>query len=290
MNEIIAWLISIERMANQMYQMAADTFHDDKPLAKFLRHAAEDEAWHYHTMQSAAEYIRHHVTMPAEIMVCNATREKIETPFQQGLQLLDKGALTKEHLIDIIVASEFSEWNEIFLYIVNSLSASERMFEHVASRMQQHLQFIKNSLAATEHGREKLQAFMDIPQVWEEKILIVDDDEAIRQLLSSLLGRQWRTQSAANGSEALQMLRSNYFDLILSDVDMPGMNGIEFFQEASSFIHNLGSFFILHTGGLNAEREKFCEENGIQCIPKPSSISYIMETVASKLLALREKQ
>lgn len=59
-------------------------------------------------------------------------------------------------------------------------------------------------------------------------ILVVDDDPAIHQLLAAVLNSdQWRIESAHDGLEGLSRVREKAFDLVLTDVRMPGMNGLE---------------------------------------------------------------
>jgi CheY-like chemotaxis protein len=60
------------------------------------------------------------------------------------------------------------------------------------------------------------------------KILIVDDEEDICELLGRWLGGQgYACAAASNGEEALRMLKSSAFDLVLADIMMPGMSGID---------------------------------------------------------------
>jgi len=60
------------------------------------------------------------------------------------------------------------------------------------------------------------------------RILIVDDDHGQRSLLETFLqAKGFRTQSAASGEAALQLLGEDTFSLMISDVRMPGMSGIE---------------------------------------------------------------
>jgi putative nucleotidyltransferase with HDIG domain len=59
-------------------------------------------------------------------------------------------------------------------------------------------------------------------------VLIVDDDEAIRGLLSACLDRSYCCATAASADEASKLLESNSFDLVLSDITMPGFTGLEF--------------------------------------------------------------
>src|SRR5687767_8566759 len=60
------------------------------------------------------------------------------------------------------------------------------------------------------------------------RILIVDDDHGQRSLLETFLrSHGYQTQSAASGEAALQLLSEERFDLMVSDVRMPGMSGLE---------------------------------------------------------------
>lgn len=64
------------------------------------------------------------------------------------------------------------------------------------------------------------------------RILIVDDEEPIREVLSSLLeSAGYQCKQAANGNEALKQVESKTFDLMLSDILMPEMNGLELLEQ-----------------------------------------------------------
>ena len=65
------------------------------------------------------------------------------------------------------------------------------------------------------------------------RILIVDDDAAQRSLIESFLrGQGFETQTAASGEAALTILRGGGFDMMISDVRMPGMSGLETLRRA----------------------------------------------------------
>ena len=65
----------------------------------------------------------------------------------------------------------------------------------------------------------------------QKKILIVDDDGSMRHMLSLILKREgYEVQAVGKGSEALNLVASESFDFILSDVVMPGMGGLELLQ------------------------------------------------------------
>lgn len=63
-------------------------------------------------------------------------------------------------------------------------------------------------------------------------ILAVDDSASMRQMVTfTLKGAGYDVEEASDGSEALTLAKSKKFDLILSDVNMPVMDGIEFVTE-----------------------------------------------------------
>jgi CheY-like chemotaxis protein len=61
------------------------------------------------------------------------------------------------------------------------------------------------------------------------RVLVVDDDSTIRLLLSKFLEMQnCEAETAADGEEGLALLNAGHFDVIMVDLQMPGMTGIEF--------------------------------------------------------------
>jgi DNA-binding response OmpR family regulator len=63
------------------------------------------------------------------------------------------------------------------------------------------------------------------------KILVVEDDDAIRALLVAALRREpFDVHAAVNGAEALELVRASEYAVILLDLMMPALNGVEFLQ------------------------------------------------------------
>lgn len=66
----------------------------------------------------------------------------------------------------------------------------------------------------------------------KEKVLVVDDEEAIREVVSTLLEAQgYRCTTCENGRVALEKFRQDTFDLVLSDIVMPEMDGMKLLAE-----------------------------------------------------------
>lgn len=66
----------------------------------------------------------------------------------------------------------------------------------------------------------------------QKRILVVDDEENTRLALTRLLAREgYDVKTAANGSEALNQIRNQPVELIITDLNMPVMNGLTFLRE-----------------------------------------------------------
>lgn len=65
-----------------------------------------------------------------------------------------------------------------------------------------------------------------------KRILVVDDEENARVALSKILTNEgYEVSSAGNGNEALDLLRNRDVELIITDINMPEMNGLTFLRE-----------------------------------------------------------
>ena len=65
-------------------------------------------------------------------------------------------------------------------------------------------------------------------------ILVCDDDPSLRELVRAVLGSRYRFVEAADGTEALTLARDDRPDLIVLDVMLPGLSGIEVLEELRS--------------------------------------------------------
>ena len=59
-------------------------------------------------------------------------------------------------------------------------------------------------------------------------VLVVDDDAGMVETLADILeARRYRVGTAESGASAVQMLRDNRYDVVLMDIQMPGLNGVD---------------------------------------------------------------
>jgi DNA-binding NtrC family response regulator len=68
------------------------------------------------------------------------------------------------------------------------------------------------------------------------RVLLVEDDDSLRNCLSEFLGGQgWEVDATGTAAEALSLVRRHRFDFSLLDFHLPGMTGLELFQQMASF-------------------------------------------------------
>ena len=114
----------------------------------------------------------------------------------------------------------------------------------------------------------------------EKLILIVEDDRDLPRLMADVLeAAGYRTAIAANGSEALQQLRTNHPpDLILLDIMMPVMDGWAF-REAQRKLPAAASIPVVVVTADGDSRQKAASLQAAGYIAKPISIDGLLDAV-----------
>jgi len=87
----------------------------------------------------------------------------------------------------------------------------------------------------------------------DERILIVDDEEGILDLCLQALSREgYQIWSARNGLEGIELAKKHDFDLVLTDIKMPGMSGLELFQAIQQSNPDIVGIIITGYGSMEA--------------------------------------
>lgn len=115
------------------------------------------------------------------------------------------------------------------------------------------------------------------------KILLVIDDDSVAKLLMTILSTEGEIDVAGNGKDGLRLVKENYYDLIISAVEMPMADGLKFFTEAKEFSPELNKRFLFFTGAPTPDRLSFFKDENLRYLVKPSTINEIRSTALSIL-------
>jgi CheY-like chemotaxis protein len=280
MRDLIQYVVELECTAGSLYADAAEYFSSDQELSRFLKDLEQDEIRHYDVMNRITDLMDSDIEqIKSGIMIDAKTWKRLEDPLIEFRERLSHGTLTEETLIDFLVAMEFSEWNNIFIYIVEGLKEYGMEFKHVVGQLENH----KNKIVKFITGKPGLWKHLE--RVRSDKpdrkvsILVVDDEPAMINLLTSFLVKRYEVDSAMEGEEALRLISSRHYDVIISDVNMPGLSGIEIFKQAQSNDNTIGKRFIFVTGDMSPEYKRFFEQNRIFYLYKPISLDVIEDRI-----------
>lgn len=116
-----------------------------------------------------------------------------------------------------------------------------------------------------------------------EKILIVDDEKQFRESTKRLLLRKgYHAEAAGSGTEALEKIGKESFDLMLVDIIMPEMNGLEMLQRAKEMAPEI--MVLIITGYGTDKLEKEAMQLGVDgFVNKPITIDELTKIIDETL-------
>ncbi len=139
-------------------------------------------------------------------------------------------------------------------------------------------------------GEEKTSepAELDIDEsksVAGARILVVDDEPTVRQLLSHLLTEEgYKVEAVGNPDEVLKRLKKKRYSVILLDIKLPGMSGIELYKHIEKIDHALLDRVVFITGDvMGMETSDFLSKTSAPCITKPFDIGQVKQLINSMI-------
>ena len=130
-------------------------------------------------------------------------------------------------------------------------------------------------------------------QLFMPNILIVDDELSMRQFLTHLFEREgYEVRAAENGRQAMTLLREIPADLIITDVKMPDMGGIDLLRAAREFLPGIEVIMMTAFANVDTAREAFLL-GAFDFIQKPFDNDLLKEIVSravAKISLVREKE
>jgi len=121
----------------------------------------------------------------------------------------------------------------------------------------------------------------------KKKILVVDDEKSIRLLLENFLSQDFDVVAINSGHDALVWLEGNLPDLIISDIQMPEMDGYEFIANVRKRGYTKHTPFIMLSAKSESKERIKCYQLGAQdYLTKPFNPEELEEVVKKNLFPI----
>ncbi|QPH41358.1 hybrid sensor histidine kinase/response regulator transcription factor [Pedobacter endophyticus] len=161
-------------------------------------------------------------------------------------------------------------------------SAPSSLFESILKPYEQE------PIASVEENN-KVALIDDLKAVCTHSVLVVEDDLALRFLIKNILKDHYNVYEAENGVSALSFLKNNTPDIIISDVMMPDMDGLELCKHIKTVPATCHiPFIMLSAKGTEENKTEGYETGADAYIAKPFNVNYLQMRVR-KLLDYRER-
>jgi CheY-like chemotaxis protein len=126
-----------------------------------------------------------------------------------------------------------------------------------------------------------------------KRILVIDDEEGIRRAVRTVLERAgYRVREALGGLDALRLWQEEESDLVITDIHMPGMNGLEMIRELHAISPQLPIIAVSGSGEM-ASRDLLKDaglSGPIRTLDKPFKLTELLECVREALHAVEERK
>lgn len=138
------------------------------------------------------------------------------------------------------------------------------------------------------HKGEEIDSFLEKGVEQGSVILIVDDEPINSIVLHNMLSPHYKCILVKNGHDAISVCEDEHVDLMLLDMNMPGMNGVEVCKFLKNRIKTRSIPIIFITGFDDIETQNLCWEAGAtDFLHKPVVLSTLLHRVSSHLLNKR---
>ena len=139
------------------------------------------------------------------------------------------------------------------------------------------------TVSVVEHNRDAMAASLPVENLRASRILVVDDEDTIRLVLAKYLRtRGFEVAAAESGADALEALAGAKFDLMLCDVRMPGLSGVELVPAALEIDPRLGIVMLSAVNDAPTATEAMAH-GVLDYLTKPIELQHLYDAVQRAL-------
>ncbi|MGB8295924.1 MAG: response regulator [Polyangia bacterium] len=203
-------------------------------------------------------------------------------PGASGLEVL-RVARTLDPQPAVVMITGYSSYDSA----VEALDIGAQDYIEKPIRDVEALRFrIRRALSRRDEQLARAQASLRVDQDRrgeKGRVLVVEEEGPRRQLIAEFLGRAFNVTAAANGDEALGLIKEQHYDVVLADRNLPGMSGLRVIEQAQRLLPHCAS--VLYTAYPSYETVKEAFEAGVDgYLARPSEdLKALAEKVAGAL-------
>jgi CheY-like chemotaxis protein len=121
------------------------------------------------------------------------------------------------------------------------------------------------------------------------KVLVVDDEPEVRQVLVEFLSsRGYDVIPASRGAEAVAIVETDKPDLVLLDVAMPDMDGVETLRRINAIAPDLAVIMVTANADIGVT-SKLLALGAVDYVPKPFDLDYLDQAVSIQVTAAQDR-
>ena len=268
LEQFIDEAIQLELNAADIYSSFSETIPED---ANFWATLAWEEKNHAAVLKTGKDVLIPTDQFPEKILP-NVIQVLVDT--NNWLNSLKKQFLKckpdRKTAFSIAIKIESSAGEQHFQILMETPSDSSviKILQELCEDDIHHLKRIQEYMKSSDE-------LMEVSENNPKKILIVNNDEAVAKLLKTILDSEGHIDFAGNGREGLQKVQDKDYGLILSAVEMPVVDGVQFYNETKELYPDLQKRFLFFTSEPSPERILFFENEDVRYLIKPSTINEI---------------
>jgi DNA-binding NtrC family response regulator len=123
----------------------------------------------------------------------------------------------------------------------------------------------------------------------QKRLLVIDDDEKITALFADFFGDQYEVETAMNGVQGLTALLERRPDLVLLDINMPGVNGLNVLKDIKRLDARIPVIMVTANNEIAAAEEAL-KNGAFAYLPKPFQLQYAAHLVAAAIDEVKKKR
>lgn len=142
---------------------------------------------------------------------------------------------------------------------------------------------------AVRNGAEAM-AIVDGPKLCNRRVLVAEDDPAIREvLLHALRDQGWEVEGVTDGLQALARLRHDDFDVVITDLEMPSLGGLDLMHEVRQM--GCGLPVVVHSGHIDpATEDRLRRAGAFRVVVKGAPLEDLIRSVEEACRACDDEQ